>query len=122
MSRIVSMTKLAADQADQAPARAREAEGDDERERGRRALLRLSGASPGDAHVLGEPPRLDYTLQEDIMENAFLSALSAHINYWFNADLAMFLLRTILKVPESRTGTLEEDAYPTTSLGEQVSV
>ena len=34
-------------------------------------------------------------LQESSLENQYLSALSAHFNYWTSADVALFVLRAV---------------------------
>ncbi|KAI7835741.1 hypothetical protein COHA_010374 [Chlorella ohadii] len=38
------------------------------------------------------PPK---TAQESSLENQYLSALSAHFNYWTSADVALFVLRAV---------------------------
>ena len=54
--------------------------------RARALLARLAGGVPGP----DEPPRLDYQLQcADL--NPFLSALTAHVAYWTDADTALFI-------------------------------
>jgi hypothetical protein len=39
--------------------------------------------------------RVDYVLQESIMENPYLSALGVHMNYWSDQDCAAFLVRAL---------------------------
>ncbi|ORX55646.1 DDHD-domain-containing protein [Hesseltinella vesiculosa] len=39
--------------------------------------------------------RVDYCLQEGILENAYFSALSVHMNYWTDLDVAAMLIREI---------------------------
>ncbi len=42
--------------------------------------------------------RIDFVLQERMLENPFLSALSVHMNYWKELDVAMFILRELLEI------------------------
>ncbi|KAJ3033967.1 hypothetical protein HDV00_005610 [Rhizophlyctis rosea] len=47
--------------------------------------------------------RIDYALQEGVLENPYLSALGVHMSYWPDADVAMFILGELWrneKVPE----------------------
>ncbi|KAG5458431.1 MAG: DDHD domain-containing protein [Olpidium bornovanus] len=37
--------------------------------------------------------RVDWCLQEGLLENAYLSALLVHLTYWSDYDIAMFILR-----------------------------
>jgi hypothetical protein len=39
--------------------------------------------------------RLDFSLQENVLENSYLSALAAHFSYWKEPDVAAFLLKEI---------------------------
>ncbi|KAI9305263.1 DDHD domain-containing protein [Cunninghamella echinulata] len=41
--------------------------------------------------------RVDFCLQEGILENAYVSALSVHMNYWADLDVAAMLIREIYK-------------------------
>ncbi|KAI8084102.1 DDHD domain-containing protein [Gilbertella persicaria] len=41
--------------------------------------------------------RLDFCLQEGLLENAYLSALSVHMSYWQDVDVAGFLIREIYR-------------------------
>ena len=45
--------------------------------------------------------RIDYTIQEGIMENAYLSALGVHMNYWQDQDCAAFILRELYGLSDS---------------------
>lgn len=40
--------------------------------------------------------RLDYVLQDSLMESAYLSSLTAHFTYWSDMDVAMFIVNQIL--------------------------
>ncbi|KAI8065179.1 DDHD domain-containing protein [Gongronella butleri] len=48
--------------------------------------------------------RVDFCLQEGILENAYFSALSVHMNYWQDLDVAAMLIREIYthKLDESK--------------------
>jgi hypothetical protein len=37
--------------------------------------------------------RLDFSLQEGLIEHSYLSALNAHISYWQDQDVAIFMLQ-----------------------------
>ncbi|KAJ3014793.1 UNVERIFIED_CONTAM: hypothetical protein HDU68_000127 [Siphonaria sp. JEL0065] len=39
--------------------------------------------------------RLDYVLQEGVLENPYLSSLSSHMTYWPDHDVAVFMLREL---------------------------
>ncbi|KAI8341757.1 DDHD domain-containing protein [Chlamydoabsidia padenii] len=41
--------------------------------------------------------RVDFCLQEGILENAYFSALSVHMNYWQDLDVAAMLVREVYK-------------------------
>ncbi|KAI8370045.1 DDHD domain-containing protein [Choanephora cucurbitarum] len=41
--------------------------------------------------------RLDFYLQEGLLENAYISALSVHMSYWQDVDVAGFLIREIYR-------------------------
>ncbi len=41
--------------------------------------------------------RVDYCLQDSIMENSYLSSVSSHFSYWSDQDVANFLLTQLLK-------------------------
>ncbi|OZJ06976.1 hypothetical protein BZG36_00059 [Bifiguratus adelaidae] len=41
--------------------------------------------------------RVDYCLQEGYLENPYLSALSVHLNYWSDVDVAGFIVRELYK-------------------------
>jgi hypothetical protein len=45
--------------------------------------------------------RIDYVIQEGIMENAYLSALGVHMNYWPDQDCAAFILRELYGLSDS---------------------
>ncbi|KAI9028837.1 DDHD domain-containing protein [Phycomyces nitens] len=45
--------------------------------------------------------RVDFCLQEGLLENPYLSALSVHLCYWQDLDVAAFLIRELYK-PHSR--------------------
>ncbi|ORZ20251.1 DDHD domain-domain-containing protein, partial [Absidia repens] len=41
--------------------------------------------------------RVDFCLQEGILENSYFSALSVHLNYWSDLDVAAMLVREVYK-------------------------
>ncbi len=43
--------------------------------------------------------RIDYVLQENVLDNPYLSVLAAHCNYWTENDAAVFILKEIYKFP-----------------------
>ncbi|KAI9250566.1 DDHD domain-containing protein [Phascolomyces articulosus] len=53
----------------------------------------LSGAEK--LQMLNRNGRVDFCLQEGILENPYLSAFSAHMTYWQDLDVAAFLVREI---------------------------
>ncbi|KAI7847447.1 DDHD domain-containing protein [Circinella umbellata] len=53
----------------------------------------LSGAEK--LQMLNRNGRVDFCLQEGILENPYLSAFSAHMAYWQDLDVAAFLVREI---------------------------
>ncbi|KAF9979277.1 hypothetical protein BGZ73_002546 [Actinomortierella ambigua] len=63
--------------------------------------LKQRSAFQGDVTQLGEAKvkalnktgRVDWCLQEGILESAYLSALSVHMQYWSDGDVAAFIIR-----------------------------
>ncbi|KAJ2963974.1 hypothetical protein NQZ79_g1067 [Umbelopsis isabellina] len=47
--------------------------------------------------MLNSTGRVDYFIQEGILENSYLSALQSHLVYWKDTDVAAFLIRSIYK-------------------------
>lgn len=47
--------------------------------------------------LLNVTGRVDYCIQEGLLENPYLSAFSAHMQYWQDLDVAAFLLKQIYK-------------------------
>ncbi|KAG0236411.1 hypothetical protein BGW42_003569 [Actinomortierella wolfii] len=43
--------------------------------------------------ALNKTGRVDWCLQEGILENAYISALSVHMQYWSDSDVAAFIIR-----------------------------
>lgn len=41
--------------------------------------------------------RVDFALQDSFIENPYLSALSAHFNYWPDLDIASFIVSELIK-------------------------
>jgi hypothetical protein len=44
-----------------------------------------------------ESGRIDYVLQDSILENAYISSMSSHFSYWADADVAYFLIAQLFK-------------------------
>ncbi|GJJ75781.1 hypothetical protein EMPS_08139 [Entomortierella parvispora] len=49
--------------------------------------------SKAKVRALNKTGRVDYCLQEGVFENAYLSALSVHMQYWSDSDVAAFIIR-----------------------------
>lgn len=56
---------------------------------------RANAKSAAKLKCLNPTGRLDFYLQEGLLENAYLSALSVHMSYWQDVDVAGFLIREI---------------------------
>ncbi|GAN08152.1 conserved hypothetical protein [Mucor ambiguus] len=56
---------------------------------------RANAKSASKLKCLNPTGRLDFYLQEGLLENAYLSALSVHMSYWQDVDVAGFLIREI---------------------------
>jgi hypothetical protein len=48
-----------------------------------------------DIRWLNPRGRIDYALQEGVLENPYLSSLSSHMTYWPDTDVAVFILREL---------------------------
>lgn len=53
--------------------------------------------SDNNPYLLNPNGRLDYSLQEGVIENSYLAALAAHVNYWGDQDVAAFMLQDFYK-------------------------
>ncbi|KAG0214933.1 hypothetical protein BGX28_001139 [Mortierella sp. GBA30] len=49
--------------------------------------------SKAKVRALNRTGRVDWCLQEGVFENAYLSALSVHMQYWSDSDVAAFIIR-----------------------------
>ncbi|KAF9188500.1 hypothetical protein BGZ51_000537 [Haplosporangium sp. Z 767] len=49
--------------------------------------------SKAKVQALNKTGRVDWCLQEGVFENAYLSALSVHMQYWSDSDVAAFIIR-----------------------------
>ncbi|KAG0091420.1 hypothetical protein BGZ93_008830 [Podila epicladia] len=49
--------------------------------------------SKAKVRALNKTGRVDWCLQEGVFENAYLSALSVHMQYWSDSDVAAFIIR-----------------------------
>ncbi|KAI7895978.1 DDHD domain-containing protein [Mucor mucedo] len=74
------------------------------------ALLasRAEAKSAAKLKALNPNGRLDFYLQEGLLENTYISALSAHMSYWQDVDVAGFLIREVYKNQQ-----LEQEAQKT---------
>ena len=50
--------------------------------------------------------RYDFSMQEGIMENPYLSALGVHMNYWSDQDCAAFVLRQLYNIKDDRRSSI----------------
>jgi hypothetical protein len=41
--------------------------------------------------------RIDFSLQEDLISNQYMSSVSAHVDYWVDMDFAIFITRELCK-------------------------
>mmetsp|Transcript_127 Transcript_127/g.965 ORF Transcript_127/g.965 Transcript_127/m.965 type:complete len:769 (+) Transcript_127:453-2759(+) len=71
-------------------------------------LLLDGGHSP----TFDSEGRLDFILQDNLLDNSYFSAISAHFAYWSNADCAMFVLRALGHAPSAVTDPLPVDGSP----------
>ncbi|KAF9918669.1 hypothetical protein BX616_006915 [Lobosporangium transversale] len=53
----------------------------------------FSAISKAKVRALNKTGRVDWCLQEGVFENAYLSALSVHMQYWSDSDVAAFIIR-----------------------------
>ncbi|KAF8927833.1 hypothetical protein BGZ58_010086 [Dissophora ornata] len=53
----------------------------------------FSMISKAKVKALNKTGRVDWCLQEGVFENAYLSALSVHMQYWSDSDVAAFIIR-----------------------------
>ncbi|KAJ3009489.1 hypothetical protein HKX48_007915 [Thoreauomyces humboldtii] len=60
-----------------------------------REIVRANPASATDVERLNPRGRIDYVLQEGVLENPYISALGVHMNYWGDPDCALFMLREL---------------------------
>jgi hypothetical protein len=56
----------------------------------------LNDASRGQYPAFNGHGRIDFALQDSLMESAYLSSLSAHFIYWSDFDVAMFIAKQLL--------------------------
>ncbi|ORZ39471.1 DDHD domain-domain-containing protein [Catenaria anguillulae PL171] len=55
--------------------------------------------------------RIDFALQQGVLENPYLAALSTHMSYWSDLDVAYFVCGELVKtVVEDSPSTVEQDA------------
>jgi hypothetical protein len=58
---------------------------------------RAAAKSAAKLKALNPNGRLDFYLQEGLLENTYISALSVHMSYWQDVDVAGFLIREVYK-------------------------
>ncbi|KAI8818709.1 DDHD domain-containing protein [Fimicolochytrium jonesii] len=58
-------------------------------------IVRPSPENATDVELLNPRGRIDYVLQEGVLENPYISALGVHMNYWSDPDSALFILREL---------------------------
>lgn len=58
---------------------------------------RAEAKSAAKLKALNPHGRIDFYLQEGLLENTYISALSAHMSYWQDVDVAGFLIREVYK-------------------------
>lgn len=61
---------------------------------------RVEAKSAAKLKLLNPNGRTDFYLQEGLLENTYISALSAHMSYWQDVDVAGFLIREVYKNQE----------------------
>ncbi|CEI92235.1 hypothetical protein RMCBS344292_06502 [Rhizopus microsporus] len=61
--------------------------------------------------MLNPTGRIDFCLQEGLLENAYISALSVHMSYWQDIDVAGFLIREIYKEQRQMNLVHSKTAY-----------
>lgn len=62
-------------------------------------LMQISSYSLGAQRLraLNTTGRVDYSLQEGLLENAYLSALNVHMAYWSDVDVSAFVIRELYR-------------------------
>ncbi|CAO3635059.1 unnamed protein product [Mucor hiemalis] len=58
---------------------------------------RAEAKSAAKLKLLNPSGRIDFYLQEGLLENTYISALSVHMSYWQDVDVAGFLIREVYK-------------------------
>lgn len=60
-------------------------------------VSRAEAKSAAKIKALNPNGRIDFYLQEGLLENTYISALSVHMSYWQDVDVAGFLIREVYK-------------------------
>lgn len=63
---------------------------------------RLATQSAAKLKLLNPSGRLDFYIQEGLLENTYISALSVHMSYWQDMDVAGFLVRELYSKNEQQ--------------------
>ncbi|KAJ3111854.1 hypothetical protein HDU96_005280 [Phlyctochytrium bullatum] len=61
--------------------------------------------------------RIDYVLQEGVLENAYLSSLSSHMTYWPDQDIAVFILKELYSSSQETSKEIKDASASTHTLG-----
>ncbi|KAJ3091572.1 hypothetical protein HK102_000053 [Quaeritorhiza haematococci] len=56
---------------------------------------RVSEPDVIDMSLLNPRGRIDYAIQEGVLENPYISALAVHTNYWSDQDVSVFILKEL---------------------------
>ncbi|KAI8801016.1 DDHD domain-containing protein [Cladochytrium replicatum] len=70
--------------------------------------------SDTDLRALNPTGRLDYSIQEGVLENPYLSALGSHMTYWNDTCVSLFILRELhaASTPAGATGVSMDGRTP----------
>ena len=71
-------------------------------------------------HKLNSNGRIDFVMQEGVLENPYLSSLGVHMNYWNDSDCSVFLLKQFYDIPVS-TNTRRTSTYSENNICQQSS-
>ncbi|KAI8926295.1 DDHD domain-containing protein [Entophlyctis helioformis] len=64
-------------------------------------IAKATRAAEQNVDLLGLNPngRVDFAIQESVLENPYLSSLGVHMSYWADSDCAMFVLKELYGIP-----------------------
>lgn len=49
----------------------------------------------GDIYGLNPRGRIDFSVEEGLLDNPYLSMLAAHVGYWCDQDMCVFMLKEL---------------------------